>query len=182
MNTINAKTGLETPLLSEEQEGLVEIVDDEIDEEEGSPVLLEFGTSCWDYVCILFVVPGLLLLQFVIAFHSGKPSDLTLSSVLLTIVLFTAASFMYKCCLGDHDFSEQSLVVRQITLLLPEILMDVVLGIVLFGPASSAFEALLYCTMLLAIFVITSTISTLRTECFGEDGDDDHDDEAYVAV
>lgn len=165
MNTVNAETGLEAPLLAEEQEELVELVDEDEDVlEEGSP-MEEFGTTCWDYVCTLVVVPGLLWLQFMVAFRSGRALDLTVSSVILTIALYSSASFMYKCCIADHDFTALSRPLQQAVLLLPEILMDVVLGIVLFGSATTAFEGLLYFTMVLAIFVIVSTISTLRTEC-----------------
>jgi hypothetical protein len=100
-----------------------------------------------------------------VAFRTGKAADLTVCSVALTILLFTAASYMYKRCLFDHDFSSRTVAQRQVLLLLPEILMDVILGLVLLGPASMAFEALLYCTMALAFFVIISTAITLQGEC-----------------
>jgi hypothetical protein len=178
MNPISAKTGLEEPLLAgaaDEHEELVELVDDDEeneaaaqgddDESPGGDLTITFGTSCWDYVCIFLVVPSLLWLQFAVALNSGRAADLTGCSVLLTILLFTTAGYMYKCCLSDHDFSHRTLLAQQALLLLPEILMDVILMLVLLGPASMAFEALLYCTMALAFFVIISTVVTLRKEC-----------------
>jgi hypothetical protein len=185
MNPISAKTGLEEPLLAgDEQEDLVELVDDDEEEEEHQQqqesTRIEFGTSCWDYVCILLLVPGLLWLQFAVAFRTGKAADLTVCSVALTILLFTAASYMYKRCLSDHDFSNRTVAQRQVLLLLPEILMDVILGLVLLGPTSMAFEALLYCTMALAFFVIISTVITLQGECSSYSVDEQEDEEEVL--
>jgi hypothetical protein len=189
MNPISAKTGLEEPLLAgdKEQEDLVELVDDEEEEEQQDQqqqetTRIEFGTSCWDYVCIFLLVPGLLWLQFAVAFRTGKAADLTVCSVALTILLFTAASYMYKRCLSDHDFSNRTVAQRQLLLLLPEILMDVILGLVLLGPVSMAFEGLLYCTMALACFVIISTVITLRGECSSSVEQEDEEEVPYVRV
>jgi hypothetical protein len=191
MSPISAKTGLEEPLLDGEQEELVELVDDEEDEaakdeaSSNSDTRIEFGKTCWDYLAIFLVVPGLLWLQFAVAFHTGKAAGLTTCSVALTILLFTAASYMYKCCLSDHDFSRQTLLQRQTLLLLPEILMDLILALVLLGPTSMAFEALLYCTMTLAFFVIISTVITLRKECCSsvlQQDDDKEEAGCYVRV
>lgn len=178
-----ATTGLEAPLIpAEEREELVELVDDEDEEQQ----ITEFFGSCWDYSCLFFIMPTLLLIQFYVAFRVESHTNISQNAVAFTIFLFMAASYMYKTCIQqDHNewMQQRRPSAQQLILLAPEILMDIVLGVVLVSSVAHAFEALLYATMALAIVVILSTGSTLYKEfCAGAAEDDDDEENEATAL
>lgn len=188
MSSFAAHTGLETPLISaEEREELVELVDIEEDETEDNCIFSsspEFFGTRWDYCCLFCIMPSLLFIQFYVAFQVEAPASAVLSHsvVAFTVFLFVAASYMYKTCIQQdhlHWMRRRSLAVQQLILLTPEILMDVVLGVVLGSNVVRAFEVLLYATMFLAIVVIIVTGTDLYNEFMcGDDDDDDVEEDA----
>ena len=127
--------------------------------------------SWWDHVCLLMVLPLLLCLQFCMALRYSSDVNNTLSArdVGFAIVIFVGVSYLYKQCL--HANPHKSFAYAPLILLLPEIMVDVVLGTVLFVSVDMGWTLLLWCALGLSMFVIASTLWYLcgetshRAEC-----------------
>ena len=112
----------------------------------------------WTEILILWIIlPLLLFVQFGLAFYSDPEGCLGLrwSIVSLSIVLYTITAWLYRQACRDCQLS-QSLV-----LLLPEVCMDVVLGLILFDRIVPAFFVLLFGMLFLALFVVVSSVRIL---------------------
>jgi hypothetical protein len=117
--------------------------------------------TCWDHLCLLVILPMLLILQFTMGSHDNDSlaNNIDLHSVYGIIVLFVITAYLYRSSLNDVSVSNPYLL--QILVLMPEILMDVILAIVLWKDAATAFLVLLLITLLLSGFVIVTTLSVL---------------------
>ena len=140
-------------------------------------------SSCWDTDpdrISLLVLPLLLCLQFALALHYSCTT--TAWEVSTGICLFVVISFLYKECLKDDDCEEdeyeedhnpassssssnhRSLLARlpspmqHVLHLLPEIVVDVVLGLVLFGSVDAGIRALFVSILILSLIVVVSTM------------------------
>lgn len=155
----SASDFLHQPLL-EETEELVELVDEEEDEEKGEPELAILRT-CWDYSSLCLVIPALLIIQFNVSLSVCPESVLRPATVVWGVALFVSATFLYKFSLRPSDLRFFSTFTQQMVILLPEILMDVVLGLVLVTTSVVAFEALLWATIALSSLAIACTLRVL---------------------
>lgn len=124
-----------------------------------SSSVLQF--TWWDHLCLLVILPMLLILQFTIGSNNNDNENNTmdLHTVYGIIVLFVITAYLYRSSLNDVSISNPY--GMQILVLMPEILMDVILGIVLWKDADTAFMVLLVITLLLSGFVILTTLSVL---------------------
>lgn len=177
---------LSRPLLGVERE--VEVahpVDEQQEEEEQGCCDVHTTTYCDNFILWL-VLPALLFVQFAIAFrleeqqhpstdHHDHYSIHTLewSTVNYSIVLFVLSSYLFRrtlqetveCCNETASFWLNSTVL----FLLPEIIMDILLALVLFGQVVPAFLVMVVCTMGLSLYVVLQSFQTL---VYGVDKDE----------
>lgn len=107
----------------------------------------------------------LLLFQFGMAFRMhSQPDNLSWTSVAVSIVLLGVTSRLYRaaCAYARRCTTAVAL------LWIPEILMGVVLGMVLFGWVGAGFVVMLLGMLALSLFVI---VVTLYTMCRSEQND-----------
>lgn len=161
--------------------------------------------TLWDHLCLLLILPTLLSIQFGLAYprkatshaNAFDPDELRPATVRTVIALYVVTSYMYKASLHDSrllswscwekNYRNQSKwspmwssLLQQCLLLLPEIGMDVVLGLVLVVSTTYAFQVLLMATIFLASAVILATAHILCCEAqeelpLSDDCDDDLD-------
>lgn len=121
----------------------------------------EESSSTWTEEFIMWVVlPTLLFSQFGMAFlmKDERTANMSCTVVNLSIVLFVITSWLYRhAC---HDAKVKNILV----LLMPEILMDVVLGLVLFNKVALGFMVLLVSMLFLSTFVVVTTATFLYFE------------------
>lgn len=123
-----------------------------VDDDEANDVSLgNEGFVMW------VVLPTLLFSQFGMAFlmHDERTACMSWTVVNLSIVLFVVTAWLYRHACTDAN-------VKMIAILLmPEILMDVVLGLVLFNRVALGFMVLLASMLCLSSFVVISTAAFL---------------------
>jgi hypothetical protein len=109
------------------------------------------------FCCWLTVLPALLLSQFGMVFwlHDERTAHLSRTIFNLSIGLFVVTAWLYRHACADARV--ESLLI----LLLPEILMDVVLGLVLFNQVALGYMVLLGSMLTLSTFVVGSTTMVL---------------------
>lgn len=137
-------------------------------DEEVVPPSSAFGTL--DKVILWIILPGLLVAQFYMAFHLQDPSrtsSLDLLTVNLCIGLFVATCTFYRYACHEAGITHCFI------LLLPELLMDVILGLVLFREAVWGFMALNLGMMALSAFVIVHDLQRLCAARNSTTKDDD---------
>jgi hypothetical protein len=109
--------------------------------------------------CVIWIVlPALLYLQFGMAFCLSPveaTTGLSWSVVNYSIVLFVVTTFLFRQSARDCDLTGTAV------LLLPEILMDIILGLVLFDKVVAAFLFMLVSMLVLAVFVVLSSVHVL---------------------
>jgi hypothetical protein len=164
---------LSNPLLGSEhqEEHDVEIavplqVEDDDDE-------LRVLPTRYDLFVLWLVLPTLLFLQFGIAFwfHDGVSTTthhLYWYTVNWSIVLFVVASYLFRRTLQDHRH-ERNIAVDTLLFLLPEIIMDVLLGMVLFGLVEVAFLTMVASTVGLSLYVVVQSLYTLSENTQDDD-------------
>jgi len=161
--------------------------EDECGEEDGDDATEKTknpkSSSCWDTdpdLISLLVLPLLLCLQFALALHYSSTTKVW--EVGRDIGFFVIFSFLYKEGLKDAECEDdkedhnpasgsgsnhhhhRSLltrlprIVQHVLHLLPEILVDVVLGLVLFGSVEAGARALLVSNLILILFVVAFTL------------------------
>jgi len=161
---------LEEPLLLPEER-------EEYDEKEEQLEEATHMFSACDHVCTIIILPSLMVLQFYMAFKMGEIDGLTHLIVLGVIGLFVITSYLYKLCLQDSRLlATNNVCCQQAIMLLPEIIMDIVLGLVLLVSAEIGFEFLLLATLALSSTVIVSTIHIL---CFERNQVEENEDETF---
>lgn len=130
------------------------------DDEESYQKKVDDGCQWFNNFVILVVLPALLFLQFGISFTAQDTTGLEWSVVNSAIVMFVITAALYRQVVQDFKISCSVTV-----LLLPEILMNAVLGLVLCGQVVPAFALLLISSMLcLFVFVVASSIRVLAVE------------------
>jgi hypothetical protein len=132
--------------------------------------------SWFDHVVVWIILPALLFLQFGMAFFMSDVEVVTglrWSVVNYSILLFVATSVLYRQAAVDCKWTSSFII------LLPEIIMDVILGLVLFDKIVMAFLFMLVSMLGLAIFVVVCSIRILVLSSMnnGDDEDDDEEDE-----
>ena len=122
---------------------------DEVEAEENS--------ICSEDFIMWVILPTLLFSQFGMAFlmHDVRTSSLSFTIVNISIVLFVLTAWLYRHACVDVNIRNISL------LLLPEIVMDVVLGLVLFNRVEMGFMVLLVSMLCLSSFIVLSTATFL---------------------
>ena len=130
----------------------VSTVSTEIEEEEEAS-----SSFCSEDFIMWVILPTLLFSQFGMAFlmHDVQTSSLSFAVVNVSIVLFVVTAWLYRHACADANVQTIAL------LLLPEILMDVVLGLVLFNRVELGFMVLLMSMLCLSSFVVCSTATFL---------------------
>jgi len=116
--------------------------------------------TCCDNIIVWIVLPVLLFVQFAMAFKTGGEAlrqVLSWSVVNYSIVLFVITSWLYRSACRDCKLR------NSILLLLPEIVVDVILGLVLFDKTVLGFMVMLSSMLGLALFVMLTSIHIL---CF----------------
>ena len=154
----------------------------------------------WDHMCLFLVLPFLLCLQFAMALRysaisvsDSSPTRLSLRNVTAVVALFSVISYLYKrtcllCPLARTTSRGTTASYAPLILLLPEILVDLVLGTVWLGSVELGWIVLVVCTLGLGAAVVA--VGTLRfyvcnvRECV-EDEDalelaSSNDDDSYV--
>jgi len=134
--------------------------DDEEEEEEDAPLF-----SGRVLVCVQLILPLFMVFQFNIAFQMGQTvGAMTEQMVMIVIGLFMIASYLYRICLQNSmrvQVTTDNFYCQQVTFLLPEIAIDIVLGLVFGLSAEIGFLALLFATVALSSFVIGSMLYSL---------------------
>jgi hypothetical protein len=124
----------------------------------------ESPSSCWFSNCLLaLVVSTLLFCQFGIAFHmfpAKATAGLCWSEVNYSIVLYAIIAALYRQSVKDCDMF-MSDTFYSVTVLLPEILMDTILGLVLFDKVVVAFWLLQCGILFLAVASAASKMQLL---------------------
>lgn len=133
---------------------------DEDEEEEEDEVLEEDGddeSSCTESFIMWVILPTLLFSQFGMAFlmHDERTATMSWTIVNLSIALFVITSWLYRHACKDANITTVAIV------LLPEIVMDVVLGLVLFNQVALGFMVLLVNMLFLSTFVVIASASFL---------------------
>lgn len=116
----------------------------------------EATVTCRDTTILLLLFPLLLMAQFGLIFSNpmlDSSLGVSWSTVNYVIVLFAITSWLYRHTLADLKVSNLLLLV------MPEIFLNVVLGLVLWGNAAMGFTGLLSCLFVFGLFV---TLSSLR--------------------
>jgi hypothetical protein len=116
------------------------------------------GFSWFDHVVVWIILPTLLFLQFGMAFYMSDVEAVTglrWSIVNYSIVLFVLTAILFRQAAIDCKWT------TSIVILLPEILMDVILGMVLFDKIVMAFLFMLFSMLGLAMFVVVCSIRVL---------------------
>jgi hypothetical protein len=198
----SAAQGLSTPLLGDEREQERDVgcyyVHDEVHDEElggclGCTVSIAFededddeqdGSTCngkddddkvfswFDHVVVWIILPSLLFLQFGMAFYMSNVEAVTglrWSVVNYSIVLFVITAVLYRQAAVDCKWTSSFIV------LLPEILMDIILGMVLFDKIVAAFLFMLISMLCLAMFVVVCSIRVLIVLSVGNDDDEEEE-------
>lgn len=128
--------------------------------------------SLFDRVVVWIILPALLFLQFGMAFYMSNVEAVTglhWSVVNYSIVLFVITAVLYRQAVVDCKWTSSFVI------LLPEILMDVILGMVLFDKIVMAFLFMLISMLGLAMFVVVCSIRILVASSMDKDDDDDVD-------
>jgi hypothetical protein len=119
---------------------------------------------CSNWTLVLFV-SALLFQQFGIAFHMFNVEAVTglrWSVVKYSIVLYAIVAPLYRESVKDcYDITTKTMMsdaFYSATVLLPEILMDTMLGLILFDRVVAAFWLLQFGTLFLAVSVVASSI------------------------
>jgi hypothetical protein len=135
------------------------------------------STTCCDTIILWLVLPALLFVQFGIAFtlDSTTPVDafyhnhssmvsLEWSTVNYSIFLFVLSSYLFRqtlqemCC---YRSSSNSSSCCTFWFLLPEIIMDLLLALILFGAVVPAFLIMVLSTMALSGYTVVCSVTTL---------------------
>jgi len=161
---LQVRTGLEEPLLQQQT------TTQHDDEDDNHPSEHHLATSAgcsyflWDRVCLLLILPSLLCLQFAMALQYNALDDkqeqrstCSTFDVGTAICLFVVTSYLYKQCLNDSEQQADSSHWPAVFHLLPEILVDIVLGMVLLVSVDAALTTLLWATLIMSLAVISST-------------------------
>ena len=122
----------------------------------------DISFTCCDNIIVCIVLPTLLFVQFAMAFKTGGEAlrkVLDWSVVNYSIVLFVITSWLYRSACRDCKIR------NSILLLLPEIIVDVILGLVLFDKTAVGFMVMLCSMLALALFVMLTSIHIL---CFAD--------------
>jgi hypothetical protein len=112
---------------------------------------------CDNFVALVFL-PALLFLSFGEAFYTTSvdaDTGLRWSAVNCSIVMFVVIATLYRQALHECKIT------CPVALLLPEILMDIVLGLVLCSQVAPAFWLLLSSIVCLGAFAVASSIYVL---------------------
>jgi hypothetical protein len=137
------------------------MVYDDDDEEESCQEATEDDSQWFNNSVVLIILPALLFLQFGMAFSRNPvqgTTGLQLSVVNSNIVMFVITAALYRRAVQEMTTCSVQL------LLLPEIIMNVVLGLVLYGQVVPAFLILLSSMLCLAVFVVANSIRVLVAE------------------
>jgi len=160
---------LEDPLLQPEND------DEDEQGDEDAPTL---SSGC-GFGCMLLILPFLMLLQFNMSLQVSNTSGLSEQMVLGVIGIFVVASFTHKMFLLNENtpwlLPPNSLYCHHFLMLLPEIIIDIILGLVLVFPVEIGFEALLLATLALSSVVFVKTIRILLCPCKEKDYGDGMD-------
>jgi hypothetical protein len=104
-------------------------------------------------------LPALLFLQFGISFYYLLPVDATTGLswrvVNCSIIFFVLSAHLFRQSARDCNLTNSAV------LLLPEILMDIILGLVLFDKVVVALLFMLVSILALAVFVVLSSVRAL---------------------
>ena len=128
--------------------------------------------SWFDHVVVWIILPALLFLQFGMAFYMSNVEAVTglrWSVVNYSIVLFVVTAVLYRQAAVDCKWTSSFII------LLPEILMDVILGMVLFDKIVMAFLFMLLSMLGLAMFVVVCSIRVLVVLSMDNDGEEEHE-------
>jgi hypothetical protein len=176
MTTSNNNNSLSAPLLVNEQHQdececdqddrdqgclgcTLTIVYDDSEEEEEDENDEQSPSAWWFDNCVVWVVlPALLFLQFGMCFYMTSveaTAGLRWSVVNYSIVLFVITAILYRQSAKDCKLTNSA------AILLPEILMDIILGLVLFDKVVAAFLFMLGSMLCLSLFVVLSSIRIL---------------------
>jgi hypothetical protein len=132
------------------------------DDESCQKAAAEDDCQWFNNFVVLIILPALLFLQFGMAFSDSPvegTTGLQWSVVNSNIVMFVITAGLYRQAVQDFQMT-----CSVALLLLPEILMDAVLGLVLFGQVVPAFLLLISSMLCLAIFVVANSIRVLVCE------------------
>jgi hypothetical protein len=130
--------------------------DDDEEAEEEDDNIQEF--SWFDQVVVWIILPTLLFLQFGMAFYMSDVEAVTglrWTVVNYSIVLFVVTAVLFRQAAIDCKWT------HSLIILLPEILMDVILGMVLFDKIVMAFLFMIFSMLSLAMFVVVCSIRVL---------------------
>jgi hypothetical protein len=131
------------------------VLEDESDgdgDDSSEPVL-----RCEHFVSLV-VLPAILFLSFGEVFHTSSiaaDTGLRWYVVKYSIVMFVVSATLYRQVLQECKIT------YLVALLLPEILINIVLDLVLYGKVVPAVLLMLISTLCLAVFVVASSIGVL---------------------
>lgn len=152
MDSSSRTAELQTPLLD---------IEERFEENETSSTSVEIDNddekTCFNELVMMVILPMLLLSQFGMVFlmHSEQTAYLSWRIVNCSILLFALTAALYRNTCKDAKV--QTLVL----LLLPEIIMDIVLGLIFFDRIGVSYAVLLFGILFLSMFVVVTTISLM---------------------
>jgi hypothetical protein len=120
------------------------VVTDDDDEESND------DSTQYDWWFDIYVLPALLFLQFCMAFsmcHVGADKGLCWSFLYYSIVMIVITAALYRRAVKDCNLT------CSVAFLLPEILVIIAMGLVLFGKVLPSFMILLSSMLCLAVFI-----------------------------
>ena len=130
----------------------------DLDDDEDDEEVDETTVTCRDTTILLLLFPLLLMAQFGMVFANPvADASLTVawSTVNYVIVMFAVTSWLYRHTLADLQVSNIFLLV------VPEVLLNVILGLVLWDNAAVGFLGLLVSLFALGLFVAISSLRIL---------------------
>ena len=167
--------GDEETLLAMEESILLRDDDDAEEELESS----HHPYSWCDSLVIWLILPGLLWLDFCLAFWTNPEStcNLRFSVVNISFVLFMISACLYRKMMEELETG------RVVVVLLPEIAMNVVLALILANKIVAAFLFLLSSILVLSSVVVVYSVCILcaTDERHSHHCCDDDDDDAAAA-
>jgi hypothetical protein len=129
------------------------------DDEESCQKATEDDSQRFNNFSVFVIIPALLFLQFGMAFSDNPVQGTTGLVVNSNIVMFVITAALYRQAVQEFQMT-----CSVALLLLPEIIMNGILGLVLCGQVVPAFLLLISSVHCLAIFVVANSIRVLVAE------------------
>ena len=173
---------LQAPLLdptevdydSDYDEPLQEISVTKLNDDNEAATTTPAAASVYEDPAISLIYAGLLASQFGMAWGMQHLSTAFGFIVMCSICLFLVSAALYKDSLATRSNSNSS----SLCVLLPEVMVNIIIGVIYFGQVEWGFFTLLGCMIVLKMAVIVMTLMELFN---GSAADDEQEEEQETA-